>query len=62
MKYSFVFYIIESGSIITPVRIVKQTKSYTIVKFANGGGIRIPNNRLFKSKEEAESFLRNKKL
>ena len=48
-KLGDVVYLKESGSNYSKVRIIKVSSSMYTVKFENGGGIRVRENRLFKS-------------
>ncbi|HIU14391.1 MAG TPA: hypothetical protein IAD15_10040 [Candidatus Fimiplasma intestinipullorum] len=50
-------YIIESTIHVTQVKILKYVGGYYTVRFSNGGGIRVRENRLYKTKEEAEQIV-----
>ena len=54
-------YIVESSIYITKVEILKSTRQFSIVRFSNGGGIRVSNNRIFPSVETAASFVKAQK-
>ena len=51
-------YIIESNQFVSEVEILKSTKTYSIVRLPSGGGIRVSNTRIFKTKEEADASLK----
>lgn len=55
-------YIIESTIHITQVKILKYAGGYYTIQFPNGGGIRVRENRLYKTKKEAEQIITTRKV
>ena len=56
-------YIIESNRNIRPISVVRTEGSMVIVRFDdNGGGMRIHNNRIYQSIEDAERAIGIKRI
>ena len=51
-------YLIVSNRFIRPCIIVSQSRDFSTVKFTDGGGIRVRNSRLYKTRPEAEAALK----
>lgn len=60
MKQGVTAYIIESNRKIRKVTVAHVTGNMALVKFDEGGGIRVPINRLYESEEEAAKELKYK--
>lgn len=60
MKQGVTAYIIESNRKIRKVTVAHVTGNMALVKFDEGGGIRVHLNRLFESEEAARRHLRIK--
>ena len=60
MKEGIIAYIIESNRKIRRVTVAHVVGNMALVKFDEGGGIRVPINRLYGSEEEAIKELRYK--
>ena len=60
MKEGIIAYIIESNRKIRRVTVAHVVGNMALVKFDEGGGIRVPINRLYGSEEEATKELRYK--
>ena len=50
-------YIVESNRIVRKCTVVRPTRNLFIIRFENGGGIRVNKNRLFATKEAAEESI-----
>lgn len=58
MKPGDTAFIIESNRIIREVEIVRNTGGFYLIRFKDsGGGIKVRENRLFPTREEAEENL-----
>lgn len=58
MKPGDTAFIIESNRIIREVEIVRNTGGFYLIRFRDsGGGIKVRENRLFPTREEAEENL-----
>lgn len=58
MKPGDAAFIIESNRIIREVEIVRNTGGFYLIRFKDsGGGIKVRENRLFPTREEAEENL-----
>ncbi len=53
-------YFIESNCSIREVKILNTAGGMYLIRFDNGGGIRVKEHRLFSTKEEAEAALPKK--
>lgn len=53
-------YMVVSGLFIKQVTVVKEEGEFCLVRFEDGGGIRIRRSRLYETKEEAEQILPHK--
>ena len=53
-------YVIVSGLFIRQVTVVRNEGEFCLVRFEDGGGVRIRRNRLYATKEEAEKELPHK--
>ena len=53
-------YFVESNRKIREVQILNTAGGMYLIKFAEGGGIRVKEHRLFSTKEEAEATLPKK--
>lgn len=61
MKEGIETYIIENGLKVRKVIVAHITGNLATVRFEEGGGIRVPINRLYGSEEEATKELKYKK-
>lgn len=50
-------YIVESNRIIKEVKIVNCAGGMYLIKFANGGGIRVKEHRIFATEEDAKKSI-----
>ena len=50
-------YIVESNRIVRECTVVRPAGNLIIIRFENGGGIRVNKNRLFATKEAAEESI-----
>lgn len=57
MKAGDTAYLIESNRIIKPVKVVNCAGGMYLIRFENGGGIRVKEHRLFATEEEARASL-----
>ena len=54
-------YIIESGLFVREVEIVKAAGGFATLRFLDGeGGIRLRENRLYPTREDAEAYISKK--
>lgn len=52
-------YIVESNRLVREVKIVNFSAGFYLIRFAdNGGGIKVRENRLYATKEEAEATIK----
>ena len=54
-------YIVESSRVVTKVEILRSTRQSSLVRFSNGGGIRVSNSRIFPSAEAAAESVKAQK-
>ena len=57
-----VVYFIASSIFVRKATVIRATKDFCTIKFEDtGGGIRVRNTKLYKTKEEAEAIVAMKK-
>lgn len=57
LKAGDVAFLVESNRIIREVKVVNCSVGMYLIKFPNGGGIRVKGHRLFATEEEAKQCI-----